>query len=92
VVLSKLNETILQQIAVNGNGEYFQISSRSEDVNNILAKIETLEKKVIEEGEFTDFEDWFQIPVGIALVLLTLEFFLSERKNLWIRNWSIFKT
>jgi Ca-activated chloride channel family protein len=91
VVLSKLNETILQKVAAGGNGQYFALSSGKE-VTDILSQISSLDKKEIEEGEFTDFEDWFQIPVAIALVLLTLEFFLSERKNLWIRNWSIFKT
>gem|GEM_PF-1998531 len=92
IVLSKLNETVLQQVAIKGNGEYFRLASGSEEVNQLLLKISTMEKKEIEEREFTDFDDWFQITIGIALVLLTLEFFFTERKSAWLRNWKIFQT
>lgn len=92
IVLSKLNETILQQVAVKGNGEYFKLSSGSEEVNQLLSKISTMEKKEIDERVFSDYEDQFQYFIAFALLLLTLEFFLSERKSIWIRKWSVFKT
>ncbi len=92
IVLSKLNETILQQVAIKGNGEYFRLASGSEEVNQLLSKISTMEKKEIEERVFTDYEDQFQYLIAFALVLLTLEFFFSERKSAWLRNWKIFQT
>lgn len=92
IVLSKLNETILQQVAVKGNGEYFRMTSGIEEVNQLLTKVSTMEKKEIEERVFTDYEDQFQYFIALALVLLTLEFFLSERKTSWIRNWKFFQT
>lgn len=92
IVLSKLNETILQQIAVKGGGSYSRLASGSEDLNRLFSSIASMEKKEIEERVFTDYESWFQIPVAIALLLLTLEFFISERKSAWIGNWKIFQT
>lgn len=86
IVLSKLNETILQQVAIKGNGEYFRLSSGSEEVNQLLSKIATMEKKEIEERVFTDYEDQFQYFIAFALVLLTLEFFFTERRSAWLRK------
>lgn len=91
IVLSKLNETVLQQVALKGNGEYFPLSTGSEEVNKLLSKISSMEKREIEERAFTDYEDQFQYLVAFALVLLTLEFFFSERKSEWLRNWKIFQ-
>lgn len=86
IVLSKLNETILQQVAVKGNGEYFRLTSGSDEANQLLAKIATMEKREIEERVFTDYEDQFQYFIAFALVLLTLEFFLTERRSVWLRK------
>jgi len=90
IVLSKLNETMLQQIAVKGDGNYQRLSAGTEELNQLFSAISSMEKKEIEERVFTDYQSWFQIPLAIALVLLTLEFFITERKNMWIRNWKIF--
>lgn len=91
IVLSKLNETMLQQIAVKGDGNYQRLSAGMEDLNQLFSAISSMEKKEIEERVFTDYQSWFQIPLAIALVLLTLEFFITERKNMWIRSWKIFQ-
>lgn len=92
IVLSKLNETMLQQLAVKGDGKYFRLASGTEELVQLMSEISTMEKKEIEERVFTDYEDQFQYFIGIALFLLTLEFFISERKSNWFKNWNIFKS
>jgi len=92
IVLSKLNETILQQIAVKGNGNYQRLSSGTEELKQLFTAISSMEKKEIEERVFTDYEDQFQYFIAIALVLLTLEFFISERKSVWLGGWKLFQT
>ncbi|HXH19680.1 MAG TPA: VWA domain-containing protein [Chitinophagales bacterium] len=91
IVLSKLNETILQQIAVKGNGNYQRLSSGTEELNQLFSAISSMEKKEIEERVFTDYEDQFQYFIAFALVLLTLEFFISERKSAWLGGWKLFQ-
>lgn len=92
IVLSKLNETILQQIAVKGNGNYLRLLSGTEELKQLFTAISSMEKKEIEERVFTNFQSWFEIPIGIALVLLTLEFFITERRSTWLSDWKIFQT
>ena len=90
VVLSKLNETMLQKIAAKGNGQYFRLISGSEELEGILQEISTMEKKDFEERIVTDYEDQFQYFVALALFLLAMEFFISDRRSHWITRLNLF--
>ncbi len=92
IVLSKLNETILQQIAVKGNGQYFRLSSGSDELNRLVSALSAMEKREIEERVFSDYDSQFRYLIAFALVFLTLEFFISERSSMRMRNWKIFQT
>lgn len=87
IVLTKLNEQMLQQIALKGNGKYFHMSSGNDELNQLLAQLNGMEKKENEEKIVTDYESQFQYFIIVALFLLTLEFFISERKGNWV-NWN----
>jgi Ca-activated chloride channel family protein len=91
IVLSKLNETELQQIAAKGDGKYYRLSSGTQEIDAIISEISTMEKKNFEERVFTDYEDQFQYFLAIALFLITLEFFISDKKSVWLRKLGIFK-
>ncbi len=86
IVLSKLNETALQQLAVKGDGKYFRLSAGSQEIESIINEISGMEKKDFEESIFTDYEDQFQYFILLSIVLLMIEFFISERKSLWWKN------
>lgn len=79
-VLSQLNETMLIEIANNANGKYFHIVGVKNEVNDLLAEFNTLQKSDILQREFTDYESKFQYFIGIALLLLLLEALLPEQK------------
>lgn len=89
IVLSKLNEEMLQKLAVKGNGKYFHLTSGRDELDGLLDALNTMEKKDFDEKVVTDYEDQFQYFIGLALFLLTLEFLISERKSLWLREWSL---
>lgn len=89
IVLSKLNELILQQIAAKANGHYYRFVSGKDELDGIMNQLNTMEKKEFDEQIVTDYEDQFHWFVLLALILLTLEFLISNRKSLWLRNWSI---
>ena len=41
--------------------------------------------------QFTDFEDQFQYFIGVALVLLLIEVFLSDKKIPWLEKINPFR-
>ncbi len=81
IVLSKLNEVILQQISVAGNGQYIHLSGGNNDVDYLIKELGSIEKKDFEERVYTDYDDKFQYFLGVALLLLILEFLISERAS-----------
>ncbi len=90
IVLSRLNENMLQEIALKGNGEYQRLSTGSDELVNLMKHIASMEKKEFEERVFTDYEDHFQYFLFVALMLLVIESFLSDRKTTWFSDWRIF--
>lgn len=90
IVLSKLNETILQQVAATANGKYFRLGTGTEELNNLVAELQGLEKRELSEKQISDYESYYFVFVIIGLVLLTLEFLMAERRSNWIRSLNLF--
>ncbi len=87
VVITRLDEVLLQRIADTAKGKYIRAGVRQDELNTIFIQIEGMEKKQIAAKMYTEFEDRFQIPLLAALILLLMEFFLSERKLEWPSFW-----
>lgn len=87
VVITRLDEVLLQRIADTSKGKYIRAGVRQDELNTIFKQIEGMEKKQIAAKMYTEFEDRFQYPLFAALILLLIEFFLSERKLEWPSFW-----
>ena len=81
VVLTKLDASILQEIASAGNGQYFHGSNYEDQLNDIYNDLSKLEKTEFGVKKVTDYEDRFYYFLIPALILLVLEFFISETKS-----------
>ena len=81
VVLTKLDASILQEIASAGNGQYFHGSNYEDQLNDIYNGLSKLEKTEFGVKKVTDYEDRFYYFLIPALILLVLEFFISETKS-----------
>jgi len=81
VVMTKLDETILEKIALETGGRYYRATPGQAALTQIYDEISGMEKKVLSSMELAEFEERFQIPLGIACVLLLLEWFLPERRR-----------
>jgi Ca-activated chloride channel homolog len=90
-VITKLNETILQDIAAAGNGQYVRANNTQAGLEFIFNEISKLEKTEFDSRVFTEYEDRFQYLLAIALALLLIEFFIQERRGRLFRNVSLFK-
>jgi Ca-activated chloride channel family protein len=81
VIVSKLDEETLQKVALATGGKYYNATPSEMELDRIFGEISKLEKKEQEGTLVTRFDDRYQWPLLFALVLLTLEFFLPERKK-----------
>lgn len=90
VVVTKLDEQMLQQIAAAGKGTYARANNASVGLNDILKNINKIQKKEIEEKQFTDYVHRFQYFLIPALLLLILELITVERKPKWISKFDFF--
>ena len=89
-VITKLNETMLRQIASSGNGEYIRANNIQSGLSVLLTEINKLEKVKFGSKVFTDYEDRFQYPIAIALLFLILELIIAERKSKWLSKMNLF--
>jgi len=80
-IITKLNETMLQQIAAAGNGIYIRANNVQTGLGVLFTELNKMEKVKFGSKVFSDYEDRFQYFLGLAIILLILEFFISERKN-----------
>lgn len=88
LVTSVLNEQILLDIADAGNGVYVKFNNRSTGYRDLIKAIDQMDKKTIETHIFSEYENRYQIPVAIALALLSGEFIMPTRrkKSRWERR------
>lgn len=89
-VITKLNETMLQQIASAGQGIFIRASNTSAGLSKIFDEINKLNKSEIESMMFSDYEDRFQYFLAVSLLFLILDLLVVERKSKWIRNLKLF--
>ena len=81
VIITKLNETMLKEIALAGEGTYVRANNSKSGLSSLFEEINKMEKKEIGTMVFTNFKDRFQIFIGISLVLLILNLLFLERKS-----------
>ncbi len=81
VVISKLDETTLKQIAVAGGGEYIRANNTKTGLNALFDKLNKMNKAEMETKVYAEYEEQYQYFIGFALLLLFAEFFILYRKN-----------
>jgi Ca-activated chloride channel family protein len=89
-IMTKLNEPMLQEIASNGNGIYVRATNSDAGLNNVLDALNKLEKKQFDSKTYADYEDRFQWFIWVALVLLVIETFVTERKSKFYERLNLF--
>ncbi|NQS98990.1 MAG: VWA domain-containing protein [candidate division Zixibacteria bacterium] len=83
VVFSKLNETLLTEIALETGGGYYRGTTGEDELDKIYRKIFGLEKTELSAKQYTEYEHRFQYFAGVALFLLMLEMFIGEKRGPW---------
>lgn|SRR5690625_227901 len=69
-VTSSLEQETLQQIARQGNGEYFEISSSTSGLDPFLSRLDELQRGEFATEEYADYRNRYQLMLGIGLIFL----------------------
>jgi len=81
IVTTKMDPDLLQKIALITNGKFYHAQPGHFELLEVLKEINAMEKRELESERFTRFEERFQWPLGIALLLIALEMLISDRRR-----------
>lgn len=91
IVITKLDDNMLRQIAEIGDGIYRRASNSNVGLDEIIDEINKAEKTEIDSKIFTDYEDQFQWFLGAAIILLIMEILISSGKKEWESKFNFFE-
>ncbi|MEQ1876667.1 MAG: VWA domain-containing protein [Bdellovibrionia bacterium] len=80
-VLSTHKGEFMRKLAAAGQGAYFYAIGGSNQMELLKAEIDKLEKALFETQMATDYDERFQIPLTIGLILALIELLMSERRK-----------
>lgn len=83
IVLSRLDETTLRDIARETGGQYFRAAGGQSQLDALAEQVAAGENREIDTQQFTQFEEQYQIFLGLALILLTAEILLTDRRRVF---------
>jgi Ca-activated chloride channel family protein len=83
LIMTKLDEATLQKIALTTGGSYVRSITGDMDLEKIYIEgiKQELEEKELKSQRRKRFEERFQIFVGLAILMIVLESFISEKKK-----------
>lgn len=91
MVVSKLNEEMLTELANLTGGLYVRSTLQSIGLEEIVKEIEAMEKQELSTLRFEEFDEQYRLPLAIGLVLLLLELLLLDRRNPLLARFNIFR-
>lgn len=74
-IRSQVNVEMLRDLAAKGGGQFFPLDNPRRVVEEIRTAVGQLDRKEMEERVYDEYESYFQFFIGLALILLALEFF-----------------
>lgn len=92
IVVSKLNEDMLVEIADAGNGAYIRASNAEVGLQTLLEELNEINKTEMGSVSFAEYEDRYQIFLALGLLCLLLEFLLRSRKGKLAKQINLFES
>lgn len=81
VVTTRLDEATLQRVAEATGGRYFHASGPGANLDPLIEEVVGAEGRELEVRQVTQFEEQFQVFLGVALILLLAEAVLPDRRR-----------
>lgn len=90
IVVSKLNEEMMKKVAYTAGGSYVRATNASLGLNELVDQIKKLEATEFSSQVYDEYNELYQYFIGLALLLLILEFTILERRNRVISRIKLF--
>ncbi len=81
IVVTRLDETVLQDVAKAGDGVYVRAGNSEFGLNPIIDDIRRMEDEKYSSIVFEEFDEQFMYFMGIALFFFVLEMLVGDRKS-----------
>ena len=81
IVVTRLDETLLQDVAKAGDGVYVRAGNSEFGLNPIIDDIRRMEDEKYSSIVFEEFDEQFMYFMGIALLFFVLEMLIGDRKS-----------
>lgn len=91
VIISRMDPSMLREIAETGDGKFFRASTGNVGLNKLYSDLNDLNKSEIETKIYSAYEDQFHYFVAAAIILLLIYSLILERKNQYLSKFSLFK-
>jgi Ca-activated chloride channel family protein len=82
IVMSRLHEEVLEQLARSTGGTYLRVTSAAADPAPAVRRIDSMEKRTIESQSLSTLEERFQWPLALAVAALLLHLAVGPFKAL----------
>ena len=90
VVVTKLNTQLLNTIATSSSGIYIEGVNTELVVEEISKRLKEMDKKEFESKQFVAYKDQFQWFISFAILFLSLELLVFEKKTYWVKKLNLF--
>lgn len=91
IVVSKLDEKTLKEIAKSGEGLYVRASNTEVGLTQLLDEVNRMEKTLLEERIYTDYAEKYQYFLLVGLFFIFVEFMILGRKNKHFMKINLFR-
>ena len=91
MVVSRLNEELLRDIAKAGDGSYIRAGNQSFGLDEIVSEINDMEKSELSTLRFEEFNEQFHHLLSVVFALLLAEGLLLDRRNPRLSRFNIFR-
>ena len=81
IVVTRLDEKVLQEVAQAGNGVYVRAGNSEFGLNPIIDDIRKMDDEKYSSIVFEEFDEQFMYFLGIALFFFVMEMLIGDRKS-----------
>lgn len=81
IVVSRLDENVLQEVAAAGNGVYVRAGNSEFGLNPIIEDIEKMEDEKYSSIVFEEYDEQFMYFLAIALLFFVIEMLIGDRRS-----------
>lgn len=81
IVVTRLDENVLQEVAAAGNGVYVRAGNSEFGLNPIIENIKRMEDERYSSIVFEEYDEQFMYFLGFALIFFVLEMLVGDRRS-----------